>query len=44
MSLDAILLVGGSGVAGRWTAQNLRAANPDAPLLIGGRDFTLEVL
>ena len=34
-----VLLVGGSGAVGRWTAQLLRAAHPDAPLLIGGRDL-----
>ena len=43
MSTNPILLVGGSSVACRWTAQLLRAAHPDVPLLIGGRDFTLEV-
>ena len=39
MSSDPILLVGGSGVIGRSTARFLRAAHPDAPLLIGGRDL-----
>ena len=39
MSLAPILLIGGSGVVGRWTARSLRAAHPDAPLLIGGRDL-----
>jgi hypothetical protein len=39
MSLDPILLLGGSGVVGRWTAQFLRDAHPDLPLLIGGRDL-----
>ncbi|HTE17701.1 MAG TPA: NAD(P)-dependent oxidoreductase [Armatimonadota bacterium] len=38
MSTNPILLIGGSGVVGRWTARFLRAAHPDAPLLIGGRD------
>lgn len=38
MSIDPILLVGGSGVVGRWAARHLRDAHPDAPLLIGGRD------
>ena len=37
MPLDPILLIGGSGVVGRCTARYLRAANPGAPLLIGGR-------
>jgi hypothetical protein len=39
MSPNPILLIGGSGVVGRWTARLLRAANPDTPLLIGGRDL-----
>ncbi len=39
MSLHPILLVGGAGVVGRWAARFLRAAHPDAPLLIGGRDL-----
>jgi len=37
MSLKPILLIGGAGVVGRWTARLLRAAHPEAPLLIGGR-------
>ena len=39
MSLNPILLIGGSGAIGRQTARFLRAAHPDAPLLIGGRDL-----
>lgn len=39
MPLDPILLMGGSGAIGRQTAQSLRAAYPDLPLLIGGRDL-----
>jgi hypothetical protein len=39
MSPDPILLIGGSGTVGRWTARFLRAANPSVPLLIGGRDL-----
>ena len=39
MSLSPILLIGGSGVIGRSTARSLRAAHPDVPLLIGGRDL-----
>ena len=39
MAPDPILLVGGSGVVGRWTARLLRAAHPTVPLLIGGRDL-----
>jgi hypothetical protein len=36
---NPILLVGGSGVVGRWTARFLRAAHPDVAILIGGRDL-----
>jgi hypothetical protein len=49
MSLDPILLIGGAGMVGRWTAQFLRASHPDVPLLIGGRnlaganDFAAEI-
>ncbi|EWY36974.1 saccharopine dehydrogenase [Skermanella stibiiresistens SB22] len=32
-------MAGGSGMVGRRTAQYLRAASPDVPLLIGGRDL-----
>jgi hypothetical protein len=39
MSLAPILLVGGSGIVGRRTAQYLRAASPSVPLLIGGRNL-----
>ena len=39
MSLNPILLMGGSGAIGHHTAQALRAAHPDVPLLIGGRDL-----
>ena len=39
MSPHPILLIGGSGVVGRWTIRFLRAAHPDTPLLIGGRDL-----
>ena len=39
MSLNPILLIGGSGVNGRSAARSLRAAHPGAPLLIGGRDL-----
>ncbi|MET3898180.1 NAD(P)-dependent dehydrogenase (short-subunit alcohol dehydrogenase family) [Devosia sp. UYZn731] len=38
MQTDPILLIGGSGVIGRWTARFLRAAHPNALILIGGRD------
>lgn len=39
MSRNPILLVGGSGTVGRWAARFLRAAHPEVPLLIGGRDL-----
>ncbi|WP_434570239.1 NAD(P)-dependent oxidoreductase [Pseudomonas sp. Z3-6] len=39
MSLDPILLMGGSGAIGHHTARALRAAHPEVPLLIGGRDL-----
>ncbi|MET4423260.1 NAD(P)-dependent oxidoreductase [Bradyrhizobium sp. RT3a] len=39
MSLNPILLIGGSGVVGRHTARYLRSAAPDVPLLIGGRNL-----
>lgn len=39
MSPHPILLIGGSGAIGRSTAGFLRAAHPDLPLLIGGRDL-----
>ncbi|QEI06719.1 NAD(P)-dependent oxidoreductase [Pigmentiphaga aceris] len=39
MSINPILLVGGSGTVGQWTARLLRQAHPDVPLLIGGRDL-----
>ena len=38
MSLAPILLIGGSGVVGRWATRFLRDAHPDTPLLIGGRN------
>lgn len=40
MSQKPIFLIGGSGIVGRWAARFLREANPDVPLLIGGRDGT----
>ena len=39
MKTGPILLIGGSGIVGRWTARHLRAAHPAVPLLIGGRDL-----
>lgn len=39
MSRPPILLIGGSGIIGGWTAGFLREACPGAPLLIGGRDL-----
>lgn len=38
VSSDPILLMGGTGAIGSRTARALRAAYPDLPLLIGGRD------
>ncbi|MCF3932025.1 NAD(P)-dependent oxidoreductase [Acuticoccus sp. M5D2P5] len=38
MSTSPILLIGGAGAVGRWAARHLRAAHPDLPILIGGRD------
>lgn len=38
MTAAPILLMGGSGSIGRWTARFLRTAHPHLPLLIGGRD------
>lgn len=40
MSSHPILLVGGSGMVGRWAARFLREAHADAKLLIGGRDLS----
>lgn len=39
MSLDPILLMGGSGAIGHQTVKALRAIHPEVPLLIGGRDL-----
>ncbi|UOG77311.1 hypothetical protein MTX78_23480 (plasmid) [Hymenobacter tibetensis] len=39
MALAPILLVGGSGIVGRWAARLLHAAHPEVPLLLGGRDL-----
>ena len=39
MVTHPVLLVGGSGVVGRWAARFLRDAHPTVPLLIGGRNF-----
>jgi hypothetical protein len=39
MTSDPILLMGGTGAIGRMTAQSLRDAHPDLPILIGGRDL-----
>ena len=40
MSLEPVLLLGGSGSIGRQAARALRATYPDVPLLIGGRDLS----
>jgi hypothetical protein len=39
MSTHPILFMGGSGAIGQRTAQALRAAHPEIPLLIGGRNL-----
>jgi hypothetical protein len=39
MSVNPVLLMGGSGAIGHQTARSLRAVHPDIPLLIGGRDL-----
>jgi hypothetical protein len=39
MAKDPILLIGGSGMVGRWAARFLQEAHPKLPLLIGGRDL-----
>lgn len=39
MTSAPVLLMGGSGSIGRRTADALRAAHPELPLLIGGRDL-----
>ena len=36
---NPILLIGGSGIVGHWTAKFLRAWYPELQLLIGGRDL-----
>ena len=38
MTPHPILLIGGSGIIGRWTARFLREAHPEIHLPIGGRD------
>lgn len=37
---NPVLLIGGTGVVGRWAARFLRMAHPGVPLLIGGRHLT----
>lgn len=37
--IDPILLIGGAGVVGRWTAHYLRTAHPKVPILVGGRNL-----
>lgn len=39
MTPAPLLLIGGSGAIGRQTARLLRAAHPNVPLLIGGRNL-----
>ena len=37
--LNPVLIIGGSGVVGSWTARTIRTLHPDLPLAIGGRDL-----
>jgi hypothetical protein len=37
--LNPVLIIGGSGVVGTWTARTIRKLHPDLPLAIGGRDL-----
>ncbi|WP_022826141.1 hypothetical protein [Hymenobacter norwichensis] len=39
MTQQPILVVGGSGIVGRWVARLLHDAHPEIPLLLGGRDL-----
>jgi hypothetical protein len=39
MIQQPILLVGGSGIVGRWVARLLHDAHPEVPLLLGGREL-----
>jgi hypothetical protein len=39
MTPEPILLVGGSGMVGRWAAKFLREAHADVKILMGGRDL-----
>lgn len=36
---NPVLIIGGSGVVGSWTARIIRSLHPGLPLVIGGRDF-----
>ncbi len=38
-TLNPVLIIGGSGVVGSWTARTIRKLHPDLPLAIGGRDL-----
>jgi hypothetical protein len=37
--LNPVLIIGGSGVVGSWTARTIRKLHLDLPLAIGGRDL-----
>ncbi len=37
--LNPVLIIGGSGVVGSWTARTIRKLHPGLPLAIGGRDL-----
>ncbi|MGP3592751.1 hypothetical protein [Vagococcus sp. WN89Y] len=39
MTVDPVLLLGGSGAIGHQAARALRAIYPDIPLMIGGRNL-----
>ena len=36
---NPVLIIGGSGIVGTWTARTIRKLHPDLPLVIGGRDL-----
>ncbi|WP_428426009.1 NAD(P)-dependent oxidoreductase [Pararhizobium sp.] len=38
-TLNPVLIIGGSGVVGSWTARTIRKLHPGLPLAIGGRDL-----
>lgn len=38
-TINPVLIIGGSGVVGSWTARTIRKLHPGLPLAIGGRDL-----